>query len=195
MKIVKDKTRLTLKLFILVWAFLFLQIILKLTFNYWQPYVMPTSQLQSISDFIDNNRWLEIILNGIFYIINALLVILAGIQRWWFKNYKQTIIVLICIVIGFIMTVLFPQISITAFIITIGIPLIIDHKKWLYIILTFLISNLFMFLSLILEGFTNANDMNYVIKLLFQNDYYIMLVLNYILFNFIRQKKEVKQNG
>ena len=57
------------------------------------------------------------------------------------------------------------------------------------------LSNVFMALSLLLEGFVNANEMNYVIKLLFQNDYYIMLALNYILFNFIRQKKEVKQNG
>lgn len=195
MDIVKDKRRLTLKLFILVWGVLFLQIFLKLTFNYWQPYVIPTEQLKFISDFIDGNRWLEIILNGIFYMINAYLMILAGIQKWWFKNIKQTIIVSISIVVGFIMTVLFPQVSITAFIIAIGIPLILDVKKWAYIILTFALSNVFMALSLLLEGFANANEMNYVIKLLFQNDYYIMLALNYILFNFIRQKKEVKKNG
>ena len=33
------------------------------------------------------------------------------------------------------------------------------------------------------------------LKVLFQNDYYIMLVLNYILFNLIRIKKEEKNNG
>ena len=195
MKIVKDKTRLTLKLFILVWAFLFLQIILKLTFNYWQPYVMPTSQLQSISDFIDNNRWLEVSLNFIFYMINATFMLLSGLQQWVFKNKKEIIIVYLLLVIGFTITTLFPQFITLTLFLSIGLPLIINRKKWFYIILTFALSNVFMALSLLLEGFANANEMNYVIKLLFQNDYYIMLALNYILFNFIRQKKEVKQNG
>ena len=90
MKIIKSPKRLALKLFVLVWIFLALQIVLKVTFNYWQPYVIPTPQLQVISDFIDNNRWVEILCNGILYIINATLVILCSIQQWWFKNKLVT---------------------------------------------------------------------------------------------------------
>ena len=55
-RIIKSPTRLVVKLFILVWVFLALHITLKLTFNYWQPYVIPTPQLQAISDFIDNKE-------------------------------------------------------------------------------------------------------------------------------------------
>ena len=66
-KMLKNKTRLALKMFIILWFLLFLQVILKLTFNYWQPYVIPTPQLERISDFIDNNLWLKIIIDNIKY--------------------------------------------------------------------------------------------------------------------------------
>lgn len=187
MKIIKNPKRLALKLFILVWVFLILQIVLKLTFNYWQPYVIPTPQLQTISDFIDNNRWLEVICNGVLYVTNAILVILCGIREWWFKSKLQTIIVVCSCIMGFVVNLLLPN-FIVAFILTLGIPLILKPKSWLYILLTILFSNLFQFLSLWLEGFTNDNQMNYVTSLLLNNDYYIMLVINYMLFNLIKRK-------
>lgn len=193
MKLVKDKTRLTLKIFVIVWIVLIVSVVLKLTFNYWQPYVIPNEQLQIISDFIDNNVWLKTILNGIFYIINATFMLLSGLQRWWFKDKTHTICVYVLLVIGFISTFLFPFLTdIVTLLLSLGLPLILDYKKWLYIIITFILSNIFLALSLWLEGFVTSNEMNYVINLFLQNDYYIMLALNYILFNFIRERKEIK---
>lgn len=187
MKIIKSSKRLVLKLFILVWVFLALQILLKLTFNYWQPYVIPTPQLKVISDFIDNNRWLEIICNGILYVINSLLMILTSIQEWWFKKKWQSILAISLCICGFVINLLFPN-NIVAFALGIGFPLILNYKKWLTTILTFILSNIFLFLSLWLEGFTNDSQINYVTSLLLNNDYYIMLTLNYILFNLIKRK-------
>lgn len=185
MKIIKNPKRLVLKLFILVWVFLALQIVLKVTFNYWQPYVIPTPQLEAISQFIDNNRWLEILCNGILYVINAVLVILCSIQQWWFKSWKQGIFTFSVIITMYVLTKFIGQTSILTLFVTIGLPLILNYKKWLYNILTFGFSNLFMFLSLWLEGFVNDNQMNYVTSLFLNNDYYIMLILNYMLFNMI----------
>lgn len=185
MKIIKNPKRLVLKLFILVWVFLILQIVLKVTFNYWQPYVIPTPQLEAISQFIDNNRWLEILCNGILYVINAILMILASIQQWWFKKKWQCILTFSIVITMFVLSVTIGQSSPLTLIVSLGLPLLLDYRKWLYNILTFGFSNLFMFLSLWLEGFVNDNQMNYVTSLFLNNDYYIMLILNYMLFNMI----------
>ena len=182
---IKNPTRLVVKLFILVWVFLALHITLKLTFNYWQPYVIPTPELQAISDFIDNNRWLEIICNGILYFVNAVLVVLSSIQQWWFKSKKQMIFTFGVILTLFATSIIFGQSSIATLIVTIALPLILNYKKWLYMILAFVFSNLFMALSLWLEGFVNDNQMSYFTSLLLNNDYYLMLVLSYMLLNMI----------
>lgn len=185
MKIINNPKRLVLKLFILVWVFLILQIVLKLTFNYWQPYVIPTPKLQAISDFIDNNRWLEIICNGMLYVINAILMILASIKQWWFKKKWQCILTFSIVISVYTLTKFIGQNSILTLIVSLGLPLLLDYRKWLYNILTFAFSNLFMFLSLWLEEFANANNMPYLIAMALNNDYYILLILNYMLFNMI----------
>lgn len=190
---IKNKLRLTLKLFLILWFLLFLQVILKITFNYWQPYVIPTPQLEVISDFIDSNKVLIIVLDGVFYIFNAIIMILCSIQQWWFKNKKQSIIVISIIILSYIYLIIFGQSTILSIILNFSIPLIINYKKWLYIILTFIFSNLFLLLSLWLEGFTSSNDMSYIVATFLNIDYYIMLVLNYMLFNFIRIRKENKK--
>lgn len=199
-KMLKNKTRLALKMFIILWFLLFLQVILKLTFNYWQPYVIPTPQLEMISDFIDDNLWLKIIINKILWFIGTYFMILSGIQQWKFKNKKIIIILIVIGLISFINDFIFNNsITIIDFIISIFtlilLPIIINKKKWLTIILTFLLSYIFLFISLWLEGFSKTDDMQYLIRLLFNFDYYIMLVLNYILFNLIRIRKENKNNG
>lgn len=194
-KMLKNKTRLALKMFIILWFLLFLQVILKLTFNYWQPYVIPTPQLEAISNFIDNNRWIRDILDGILYVFNGLIVILTGLQIWWFKNKKQGIIVILIIVLSYLFSVFVKQSTILTLILNFGIPLIINYKKFIWVVITFAFNNLFLWLSLWLEGFTNVNDMMYIIKVFFQGDYYIMLLLSYILFNFFRIELERRKNN
>lgn len=190
---IKDKFKLSLKLFIVVWIVLAIHIALKLTFNYWQPYVIPNDKLQAISNFIDSNRWIEIILNGILYIFNGILMLLCSIRVWWFKTKKQALISTGIIILCFIFNIIFNLYDITPLITTIALPLFLDYKKWKYVLLTFLLSNVFMILSLFLEGFTNANEMPYIIAMFLCFDYYIMLVLNYFVFNLF--KKEQIKNG
>lgn len=184
---IKDKSRLAFKLFIMVWIMLTIHVTLKLTFNYWQPYVIPNDTLQSISDFIDSNEWLKITLNGLFYVFNGYIVICCCLQKWQLGK-KKNIITLILLITGYFFGILIDR-TIGTLIVTIIYPLISNYKKWLYVILTFIFSNVFLFISLFLEGFVTANDMNYVVRMFLQFDYYIMLILNYFIFNLIRKKE------
>lgn len=194
-RMIPNPLRLSIKMFGLVWFILLLHIFLKVTFDYWQPYVIPTPQLEKLSNFIDNNIWLKIILDGVLYLINVVIMILCGIQRWWFKDKKQTILVIALIILGYSSYYILNDTTFHTLFLALILPIILNKRKWFWIILTFALSNVFMILSLWLEGFVNTNNMNYIIKVLFQFDYYIMLGLNYILFNIIRIYKEIKKDG
>lgn len=189
---IKNKKRFVLKLFIMVWLVLLVHVVMKLTFNYWQPYVIPTAQLQVISDFIDNNLWLKVIINGILYFINAVLIILCGIQEWKFKSWTPLILILASYIISVIDNYTpfnFIIDYILSIAIPIALPLLMKKKNWFLILITTVLSNVFMALSLWLEGFVNSNDMNYIVKTFLELDYYIMLAHNYILFNLIKKKE------
>ena len=185
LKMVKNKSKLAIKLFIIVWVVLAVHIALKLTFNYWQPYIIPNEQLQAISDFIDSHRLLKDTIDFIYCYINAIFVVLTGIQLWKFKNKIHYLILFALALMTIISQNSIIDTIITIFA-TIIYPLILDKKKWLYVILTFLFSNIFMALSLFLNGFTKTDCNGSIIDILFMNDYYIMLILNYFVFNFIR---------
>lgn len=191
-KIIKDKTRLTVKLFIVVWIVLLIHVLLKVTFNYWQPYVIPNEQLQYISDYIDNHKILIILLDNIFYIINGYVMICCGLQKWHLG--KNLNIITLALLIGGYYWGIYIENTFMSLFITIVFPLILNYKKWFWIILTFIFSFIFLALSLWLEGFINSNNMPYIIATFLNIDYYFMLLLNYFIFNFIRKRKESK-NG
>ena len=187
---IKNPLRLSIKMFCLVWFFLIVQVILKLTFNYWQPYVIPTVQLENLGNFIDDHRWLQATLNGVFYLFNSILMTLCSLQQWKFKDNKQRFIFYIACVLCFILNAVLKLKTLSSILISIVVPLILNYKKWKTIIITFVLNFVFLFLSLFLEGFVTADNMNYLVRTFLQFDYYIMLVLSYILFNIIRIKKE-----
>lgn len=194
---IKDKRKLAIKLFIIVWIILVIDVILKITFNYWQPYVIPNEQLQVISDFIDSHIIIKIIINKSLCFIGTYFMILAGIQQWKFKKKYPLIILIICALVSATNDLLFNNyITIIDYILTIFttiiLPVIINWEKWLTILLTFGFSYLFLFLSLWIEGFSRTDNMQYLIKIFFDSDYYIMLILNYFVFNLIKKIKRKK---
>ena len=96
---VKNKSKLAIKLFIIVWIVLAVHIALKLTFNYWQPYVISNDKLQAISDFIDANRWIRDISDCILFLINSVLMVLSAIQQWKFKTKKIFLITILLYIV------------------------------------------------------------------------------------------------
>lgn len=185
---VKNKSRLAIKLFVIVWVVLAIHIALKLTFSYWQPYVIPNETLQSISNFIDNNRWIEATLDSLFYVFNGYVVICCCLQVWNLKK-KTAYITIVLLLLGYLW-VTFIENTIIAIVLSIVYPLILNRKKWLYVILAFVFNNLFLALSLWLTGFVSTNEMDYIIGCFFTFDYYIMMVLCYFVFNFIRKENK-----
>ena len=188
LKMVKNKSKLAIKLFIIVWVVLAVHIALKLTFNYWQPYVISNDKLQIISDFIDDNRWIRDISDAITYIFNGYIMICCSLQVWHLGK-KKNIITIILLFLG-ALCVLFIENTIITLLLAIVYPLILNRKKWLTIFITFALNNIFLLLSLWLTEFVNCNNMNYFIQMLFFFDYYIMLVLNYFVFNLLRKETE-----
>ena len=189
---VKNKNKLAVKLFVIVWVVLALHVALKLTFNYWQPYVIPNDKLQAISDFVDNYKWIRTLLDCLFYTFNGVIMILSGLQIWWFKSKKQAIIVISLVVLGFIYSLIFNDSTINTILLSLILPFVLNRKKWFTILITFALTNVFLALSLWLEGFVIADDMPYIIQMFLVFDYYIMLVLSYFVFNLITFKKKVK---
>ena len=189
-KIIKDPFRLVLKIFILLWVFLILHVLLKLTFNYWQPYVIPTHQLEQLGNFIDTHKLLKAFLDSIFYLTNAFFMIMIGLQQWRFTNNKQRLIFYIGCTISFILNYL--ELDTISTILILVTPIIINYKKVHYIIMSFILSFIFLAGSLYIEGFTTANNMNYVIATFLQGDYYIMLAVTYVLSNILRIRKGMK---
>lgn len=187
-KIFKDNTRIAVKLFIVVWVVLLVHVLLKVTFNYWQPYVIPNEQLQFISDYIDKNKILIIILDSLFYIFNGYIMICCGLQRWHLGK-KLNVLVLSMLILVYLSVIFIGQSDLVTLFMAIGLPLIINYKKWFWIIVTFALNNLFLILSLWLASFVSTNDMPYIIGTLFTLDYYFMLLLNYFTFNFLRNYK------
>lgn len=196
MKMLKNKTRFFLKLYIVIWITLILLVLLKLLFGYYQPYVMPNDKMQMLSDFIDRNKWLEIILSLIFNIGNALLMILCSIKQWWFKKTWHMILAFGLIIAKYFIVEFVGSSTILTIFCVIGLPLIIDYKKWHYTLIAFALSNVFMFLSMWFNGNTNSSELPYLIRMLFMFDYYIMLGIEYITTNLITfKKKGVEQCG
>lgn len=190
---IKNKSKLAIKLFIVVWIVLAIHVTLKLTFNYWQPYVIPNETLGAISDFIDKNIIIKILINKSLWFLGTYFMILSSIQEWKFKRKYPIIILLICAVLSALNDFIFNNsVTIIDFIISIFtlilLPILINKKKWLTTLLTFVFSYIFLFLSLWILEFSRTDDMQYIVKILFDFDYYIMLILNYFVFNLIRKE-------
>lgn len=186
-KIIKNPARLALKVFILIWFFLIVQIVLKVTFNYWQPYVIPTPQLEKLSDFIDRNVWIKLVINGVLYTLNTTLYILCCLKQWWFKNKYQALLVIGLAILGYTINMLIPN-FIVAVVLSIILPIVLKPKNWLYVLICFGLINVFQFLSLTLEGISNANYMPYIIAMLLNFDYYLMLATLYVGLNLMKRK-------
>lgn len=190
MKMLKDKTKFFLKLYIIIWVVLILLVLAKLLFGYYQPYVIPNDKMQMLSDFIDRNKWLEIILGLLFNVSNGLLIVLCCIKRWWFEKKWHTILVFSVLILKYLFATFIGQSTILTLFVAFGLPLIIDYKKWHYTIIAFVLSNIFLLLSLWFNGNTNTSEMPYIIRTLFLLDYYIMLGIEYITTNLIKFKKK-----
>lgn len=127
------------------------------------------------------------IITGITSLIANSLCIMSMIKKQYKKD-KLTIIIFCLLLITHIIRCLIDKylhiqifISFIDVLVMVGIPLIIDIKKWKRVIMGVIFILLFQTISLITKnlGVNNIDD-NVVTSLIFMIDYYIMLLLYYL---------------
>ena len=165
-----------------MWATLLLMVVLKLTFNYYYPIVIENSKLLEISKYIDNNKWLLYPLDFIIYTINGVFLTHCILHEKLFKNnLKGIIIIMVVSSIVWIAKFINNEIgSLFIFIPYIILPLILTNKPRKWIIITFVLDNVFQILSNFTRGHEIIINETFLINTFMWIDYYLMFIIYYI---------------
>lgn len=164
-----------------MWITLLLMVVLKLCFNFYYPIVIENSKLLEISYYIDEHKWLNYSLRFIVYSINGIFLTLCTLHEKWFKKKWHIILILIFSSIAFPFKFINTWMSFVLILIPyIIIPLIITENKKRWVLITFILDNLFQLLS----NFTRGNGLilnnTYLIELFMWIDYYLLFIIYYI---------------
>lgn len=149
------------------------------------------SKFIKFCNYVDNVLWLKMIIACIICILTTYPVICVLINKKYL-NIKNSLIYIPLIIASSIVGWYNQIINIIIQIIyLIIIPLIQTKGNFKRIIFVQIIIMLFQIISLVIRNIniTNFNDNNCMISLMFQIDYYIMILLLY-LYNF-KERKEV----
>ena len=178
-------------LIITCWAVLVLCFIIKIFGGNWFELGAENIKFIQFCNFVDNNMWLKMLLSCILSCLSNYFIICIIINK---KKLKliETIFFMILIIIRSILSWYY---SIVAFILDIVILIgctTFINKKILRSLICFGIIILFQAISLVIRniGFANFNDNSFLIQVLLQIDYYIMIFLLY-LYNI----KQIKKKG
>lgn len=142
-------------------------------------------------NYVDNILWLKMIIACIVCVLTTYPIICVLINKKYL-NIKSSLIYIPLMIASSIISWYSTIINmIIQGIYLIIIPLIQTKGKFKRIILTIIFVSLFQIISLLIRNIniTNFNDNNCMISLMFQIDYYIMILLLY-LYNF-KERKEV----
>lgn len=149
------------------------------------------SKFIKLCNYVDNVLWLKVTIACIVCVLTTYLVICVLINKKYL-NIKNSLIYIPLIITGSIIGWYNQIINIIIQIIyLLIIPLIQTKGKFKRVIFTIIFVSLFQIISLLIRNIniTNFNDNNCMISLMFQIDYYIMILLLY-LYNF-KERKEV----
>lgn len=142
-------------------------------------------------NYVDNILWLKMIIACIVCVLTTYPIICVLINKKYL-NIKSSLIYIPLMIASSIISWYSTIINmIIQGIYLIIIPLIQTKGKFKRIILTIIFVSLFQIISLLIRNIniTNFNDNNCMITLMFQIDYYIM-ILSLYLYNF-KERKEV----
>ena len=182
-------------LIIVSWVVLLVCLVIKLIGGNWFELGVENDKFITFCGFVDDHLWLKMILACIIYLASGypIICIILNKKKLDFKE-------IICFApLMIVKSILGWYFSVIAFILDIFILLgltTIFNKKPLRNIICFLIITLFQLLtigirniSFWLGGFNFGNS--FIEQLLYQVDYYLMILLFY-LYNFKNKQKEVK---
>lgn len=81
-----DMPKLVKRVWLVLWAMLFIAVFMKFCFNIWYPIVIENPIVIKIGDFIDSNKILTISIMLIFYVLNNNFWFLTSIREIKYKK-------------------------------------------------------------------------------------------------------------
>lgn len=178
----KDLEKLIRYLYLILWVILVLNAFFKITFNYITPIVINNEKTLKLSIFIDNNYILKSILNYFFYMFNVLIISLCCINEKWYKRKEDLLLfIFVFTLCYFVKLYNFTFGSILGIILYFLLPLIITKQSKKYILMTFIIDNIYMILSNYNRDLgVTTNNSTFLVEKICYIDYYILLFTYYI---------------
>lgn len=190
---------------IISWIVLAVCFIIKIIGGKWFNIATNNKTFMAVCGFIDNQIWARAILSFAVNLLIAVLINLA-VLRQRMLNFKQTIVVIVCVIVAFSVSFVGncienKIIDIVGFILSF-LPLcicpMILSKKPLRSILAIVLYAVFQAISIIVKGLsiTKINDENALVGLIFSIDVYIMLILYYLYANLAKDdKNKINEKG
>lgn len=174
------------------WVVLIICLVIKLFGGNWFELETDNSKFIEFCTFVDNTMWLKMVLACIMYILSTypVLCIILNEKK---LSFKKSLIFIPLMIIKSVVSWYIVEVSyVIDFIITLFIPMFMNKKIKRPIFCVFMVL-LFQVITLLFRnigvGFGFNINNSFLIQVLFQVDYYLMILLFY-LYNF--RKKEVK---
>lgn len=168
-------------LIIMCWVLLAVCVIIKLFGGNWFELSTDNTKFIDFCAFVDNTMWIKMILACIVYCVSTYVIMCISCNKTKLTK-KQTLIVIPIMIFKSLLTWYNSFIPLILDIVLLfGIPFLIT-KKWLRPLIVIGIVLLLQILTLVIRNIGLIENFNYnstLISLLYQLDYYIMLLLLY----------------
>lgn len=186
-----DVPKLIFRLWIILWLCLIILLIMKFCFGIWYPIVVKNESFMNICNFIDENKWLSLIVMGIFYVLNINIITLLCTNKKKYDNWLMLIIANIIIIGNYVVKYFNSIIGNIIEILMIITYIVINIKqnnfknKLINILLPLIFYGLLNLWQLTIY-FVRGLDLNALntypslIYIILQLDYYIFTIINWI---------------
>lgn len=201
-----DVPKLVLRIWAMLWIVLIILVIFKLCFNIWYPIVVDSSWFTRVCAVVDSNEWLKFIFVLPLFIGSVNIIFLTYTANLKYKNRKMMICFNLLFVINYVLKMSNNLLGTIFEILFIVIAIIINLKtkkikfkfkkigklkvnpkvitillRVLLPILTYLMINLWQFNIFFIRDIEKIlNDLNFVVSMILQFDYYIFILNTWI---------------
>ncbi len=186
-----DVPKLIRTIWIMLWVVLVILLIFKFCFNLWYPVVVENEVFINVCNFIDEHKWLSLIIMGFFYVLDININTLICTNKKKYDNWVFFIIMNIIILSNYVVKYFNSIIGNIGEILMIISYIIINLKqnnfknKAINILLPLIfygVLNLWQFTMLIVRGTDSLvlSDLPSLIYLILQFDYYIFTIITWI---------------
>lgn len=176
-------------LIIACWGALILCLMVKLVYPDAYVIYVSNEKFIAICDWLDNTLWAKYLVSSIVYSLSQYLIYLAMIKKKILKDWWYILICLPCSIIkvynayiGFAYDLL----------LLLVIPMVrTKFKRWWQILLGIALVMIFQLVSMYMRNISfNLNNETFLVGLVMQIDYYIMIALYYLYSNAYTKRKE-----